>query len=102
MEARKDGKKDFNNVQFDIYCTWINEKGLLNESESTILREIRNRFSHSQFPNYFDHIPKISKEQVELFEKVKLTKGEVKNMDISLAEKIYERYESLITKVLKC
>lgn len=102
LEARKDGKKDFNNVQFDIYCTWINEKGLLNESESTILREIRNRFSHSQFPNYFDHIPKISKEQVELFEKVKLTKGEVKNMDISLAEKIYERYESLITKVLKC
>ena len=99
LENRK--KKVFNNVQFKVFLTWLKDKLKIDESVLEFLRFTRNKFSHSQYPDF--SIEKAG------FPKFKITVDDVKNFIeneqiegykgktyISIAQQIYENYCEII------
>lgn len=70
-----------------------------NQVKIDVIAHIRNKFSHSQFPADLS-IPKITKAQQEAFEEQKLIKDGIKQLDLSIAEKIYHHYVALIEQVI--
>lgn len=98
-ERKARENKNFNSIQFNIYQKWIENHNLLTNDNLIQLLNIRNRFSHSQFPPDLP-IPKITKAQQEAFEEQKLIKDGIKQLDLSIAEKIYNHYVALIKQVI--
>ncbi|SEM49394.1 hypothetical protein SAMN05216436_1053 [bacterium A37T11] len=67
IERMQDGK-GFDEVQFNTYADWLSDKGLLTPDEINGLKEIRNRFSHNQWPGISKlGIQPISQEQQSAF-----------------------------------
>lgn len=100
-KRQADGSKNFNNVQFGIYLQWIGDNDLLSSDEINRLRNIRNKFSHSEFPTYWDAIPKITEEAVARFEDNYRISGRIEQLDISLSKLIAEDYRSIANKILQ-
>lgn len=45
------GLKATSNIQFKIYLEWLENKGLVEKEQKEFLQEIRNDFSHNDFPS---------------------------------------------------
>lgn len=104
MTKRKEKKKQFNEVQFNEFLIHLKKNNHLNSTEIDLLAEIRNGFSHSEFPKYkvaFElGIEKISEEVLFEFEQKKRKEGEVEKLNISISKKIYDQYFKIINSVL--
>jgi hypothetical protein len=46
----KEGKETAGNIQHKPYVLWLQNKGLITENDSRFITEVRNRFSHNEFP----------------------------------------------------
>jgi hypothetical protein len=99
VRQRKDPKKNFKEVDFDIYIEWLNGQNILNADELKQLKEIRNKFSHTQFPNI--EMAKLTTKNNEDYENGRSTKGKVEELDLSICKKVYDLYEELCKIVLE-
>ncbi|PDS24838.1 type VI-B CRISPR-associated RNA-guided ribonuclease Cas13b [Flavobacterium branchiophilum] len=89
--------KDFNQVQFDVYLSWLQQKNI--SFSKNIVKWSRNKFSHTEFPN-FDSIPRITNEQIEDFNYYKNVFGGKDHINISIAQKIIVEFESEINNII--
>lgn len=90
LEARENSPKQFNEVQFKIFLQWL--EGLNSDFAKGVIKSGRNKFSHTQFPE-FAEIGKITLKQVAEFELNKSTKDYKNSSGISIARKILALYE---------
>ncbi|WP_461633187.1 type VI-B CRISPR-associated RNA-guided ribonuclease Cas13b [Labilibaculum euxinus] len=90
--------KGFNEVQFEIYLEWLNNKKI--QFNKDLLTECRNKFSHSEFP-YIKEIQKITKQQMNDFESSKHIKEYKNSSGISIPEKIGKLYSSEIKRIIE-
>lgn len=99
MMKRKNREDTFFEIQFNVYEKFLRKNRILNDEEITSLTEIRNKFSHSQFPENVFKLNQITQANVEVFDKLKLEKGKVKELNLSICQKIYEKYKTICNKI---
>lgn len=92
LKKREDEGKEFNEIQFDVFVDLMVNNGLLSEIEIEQLKKIRGRFSHSEFPDYYPNIVKLTKTDNENFESNKKKKGEVEKLSLSISKKVFDVY----------
>ncbi|TDS56528.1 type VI-B CRISPR-associated RNA-guided ribonuclease Cas13b [Myroides indicus] len=94
-------RRDFEEVQFKVYLKVLENKTDSNTIE--ILQNIRNKFSHSEFPilDEKETIKKITSKQIDTFEKEKHRKGGVESLDLSISTKYLALYTEKINSIIK-
>ena len=82
------------------YKEWLRNKGI--DIDDRFITEVRNRFSHSQFPPIESTgIEKISEQKILEFEQKNQEAGYKGNEYLALSQQIYERYNKEIEKILE-
>lgn len=92
----EEGDTAFNEVQFKIYLSILLEQGKISDEEYRLLKGIRNKYSHSEFPDYVDSIKMISEEAMNMFEERKYIKGGIEQLDLSVSSKLYLLYKNIV------
>ncbi len=96
-QIKKSSLPKYHQVTFQVYLDALQELDIPHQSD--LLKGIRNKFAHSEFPSV-DSIPKITSKQIATFLENKDTKDEVQQSDISIAQKIYNLYNTEIQQIL--
>ena len=97
LQIAKHGKH--NEIQFDKYLEWLDKKEIEYDKDviKGFIKEIRNKFSHTQFPVFAKTgINKIAKEKVLEFEQYHTTKRYKGYAYTSIVSQIYEIYDAKI------
>jgi hypothetical protein len=98
LELQK-SNRNFNEIQFKIYIKWLKSKNI--DIDCDFISNVRNKFSHSQFPEIKSvNIDKIKKEDTEKFEQKNHEKDYKGKEYISFSQKIYDKYEVEIKKIV--
>jgi len=95
LEAKKRKGKNFKEIQFDVYIEVLKKLGI----PTGRLGDVRNKFSHTQFPKYYDEIGRLTQEDNDKFEANRFVKGGVESLNLSVCKKIYEMYSELCEQV---
>lgn len=94
---------DYDELQFKIYVEWLKTKNIVLQPK---LSYLRNKFSHSQFPEKVEIKLSISKKRVDEFVDKNQVQGYKNNEYLALADQFYNDYtkiiEATIEEVLKC
>lgn len=107
--AKKEGVDvfiDYPEVPFNIYLDVLEDQGLLNARDKKELLNIRNRFSHSEFPNVPDDVAEdhkvriFNEEDMESFLQFRSVKGKITADRWSIAHQALARYGTLLEKYL--
>jgi hypothetical protein len=99
LEAEKRRKgKNFKEIQFDVYIEVLKKHDILTDKLDR-LKDVRNKFSHTQFPKYYDEIVRLTQEDNDDFEANRFVKGGVESLNLSVCKKIYEMYSGLCEQV---
>lgn len=93
-------KSEYKEVEFEVYIEYLKEKCLLDASEAEIIKGIRNKLSHSEFPLNTIGLSKITKEELAAFDAKRLEKGAIKELNISICQKVYHYYENICKRIV--
>lgn len=94
----KSAGKDHKEVQFDVYTNWLAAKGWTKETD--YLQHIRNKVSHSQFPQKsISNIPFIDKTAQDHFEEQHTTKDFIPHF-IPIMEQVFKEFTEKIEAIL--
>lgn len=86
-------------VGFNIYLKILDQK-YGGQFDRNIVKWGRNRFAHSEVV-WYDGMTKITNDQVEEFENIKMIKGYKEGIDYNIAKNIYLVYSREIDKVIE-
>jgi len=95
-KAGKKGK--IAEVSFRVYLDVLKELKILATDEADLLKNVRNKFSHSEFPPFIKSLTKITSENIASFEANKFTKDAISALDISVPSKILNEYKAVLSK----
>lgn len=95
------GDRKFKEIQFSIYIQWLKERNLISDLSENLIKNIRNKFSHNQFPTIeVTKLNIISKEKMLDFEQRNQIKDYKGKDYISLSSKIFEIYKREIDSII--
>lgn len=89
-------KAIFPQVQFKTYLELIKQRNMLDKAACEFINSIRNKFSHSEFPDYYPEISKITVDDIDDFELNKSKKGFKEYAGLSISKKVFDLYQSIM------
>jgi len=95
IELKNRKSEEFFDVQFKIYLDWLDHNTDITIEQKNKLQNIRNGFSHSQFPE-IDNLIRIHSKDIVNFEKNKHIKGKIESLNLSISKHLYIMLEDLI------
>lgn len=92
-------ERSYPEVPFADYVEVLEKQALMTTAQLEELKNIRNKFSHSQFPDVKFSELRFDQDKIDAFDKLKGTPEGIKSDEWSIAHDALQRYKKLISAI---